>query len=337
MPNICIHNAIYAPGLERLRELPGVNLTILPPKEPDSWLLPEDVAGQVEILFSSTAPSNLDAAKRLRLLHIDSAGYSQLFEYKLHERGIRACNATGVYDIPIAEWNVAMMINLLRDLRGMIRHQEAGIWDRDARFQRQLRGSTVGFWGYGGLARETARLCKAMGLTVHVFSRSPIRPRDDHYVVPGTGDPRGVLPDAVFGPDRKAEFLGNLDFLIIAMPLTDQTRGLIGEDDLKLLPRRAYLLNPARGPIIQEQALLRALNERWIAGAALDTHYHYPMPPDHPLWKFSNVIMTPHISGSTAMPEFPHRIWDIFVANVERWIAGRPLLNELTPGQLAGQ
>jgi phosphoglycerate dehydrogenase-like enzyme len=242
-----------------------------------------------------------------------------------------------VFDIPIAEWNVAMMINLLRDVRGMIRHQDSGIWDRDARFQRQLRGCTVGFWGYGGLARETARLCKAMGLKVHVFSRSPIKPRDDHFVLPGTGDPKGVLPDAEYGQDKKGEFLSGLDFLIIAMPLTDQTRGLVGADDLKQLPRRAFVLNPARGPIIQEQALLQALREGWIAGAALDTHYYYPMPVDHPLWKFPNVIMTPHISGSTAMSEFPQRVWDIFVINVERWIAGRPLLNELTPRQLAGQ
>lgn len=323
--------------MERLRALGDVHLAVLVPSDGEKWSIPESEVGRVEVLFTSVAPSNLDAAKRLRLLQIDSAGYSQLFGLNLSQRNIRTCNAAGVFDIPIAEWNIAMMINLLRDLRGMIRNQETGTWDRDARFQRQLSGSTVGFWGYGGLARETARLCKTMGLKVRVFSRSPIRPRNDQYVVPGTGDPQGVLPDVVFGPDQKTEFLGQLDFLIIAMPLTNQTRGLVGEQDLKQLPRRAYLLNPARGPIIQEQALLKALHEGWIAGAALDTHYHYPMPPDHPLWKFPNVIMTPHISGSTAMPEFPQRIWEIFLANVERWIAGRPLLNELTPNQLAGQ
>lgn len=337
MTHICIHHSTYAPAMERLRALPDVHLHVISPTDEAKWTIPESVVGRIDVLFASDVPSNLDAAKRLRLLQIDSAGYSQLFGLNLSGRGVHVCNAAGVFDIPIAEWNIAMMINLLRDVRGMIRHQEAGVWDRDARFQRQLFGSTVGFWGYGGLARETARLCKTMGLKVRVFSRSPIRPRDDQYVVPGTGDPQGVLPDDVFGPDQRTEFLSRLDFLIIAMPLTDQTRGLVGEQDLKQLPRRAFLLNPARGPIIQEQALLKALNEGWIAGAALDTHYHYPMPPDHPLWKFPNVIMTPHISGSSAMPEFPQRMWDIFVANVERWIAGRTLLNELTPRQLAGE
>ena len=106
---------------------------------------------------------------------------------------------------------------------------------------------------------------------------------------------------------------------------------------MRLLRPTAYLLNPARGPIIQEKALLKALQEKWIAGAALDTHYHYPMPADHPLWRFPNVIMTPHISGSALSPYFLTRSWDIFTQNVERYLSGRPLLNELSQGQLNGE
>jgi phosphoglycerate dehydrogenase-like enzyme len=102
------------------------------------------------------------------------------------------------------------------------------------------------------------------------------------------------------------------------------------------LPRSAFLLNPARGPLVQETALLRALEEGWIAGAAIDTHYHYPLPPEHPLWRAPNVILTPHISGSGQSPYFLDRVWDIFVENMRRFISGRPLLNELTPAQLSG-
>ena len=109
--------------------------------------------------------------RALRLVQIASAGYTQLVGIGLPARGIRACNALGVFDVPIAEWNIAMMVNLLRDLRGMIRNQEHGVWDRDRRFQRELRGLTVGFWGYGGIARETARLAKALGMHVHVLTR----------------------------------------------------------------------------------------------------------------------------------------------------------------------
>ena len=120
------------------------------------------------------------------------------------------------------------------------------------------------------------------------------------------------------------------------MPLTEASRGIIGETELRTLRPTACLLNPARGPLVQEQALLRALSEGWIAGAAIDTHYYYPMPPDHPLWRMPNVIMTPHIAGSSGSPFFLQRVWDIFTQNVERFASGQPLLNELTSEQLSG-
>jgi phosphoglycerate dehydrogenase-like enzyme len=132
------------------------------------------------------------------------------------------------------------------------------------------------------------------------------------------------------------EFLSALDFLVVALPLTKTTDGLIGERELRSLPRNAFVLNPARGPIIRQDALLSALREGWIAGAALDTHYQYPLPPEHPLWRFPNVILTPHISGSSLSPRFKERIWDIFAQNLARFGRGEPLLNELTPEQLAG-
>jgi phosphoglycerate dehydrogenase-like enzyme len=173
-------------------------------------------------------------------------------------------------------------------------------------------------------------------LKVHVMSRQMVGPRKDVYVVPGTGDPDGVLPDRQFTMGQELEFLGGLDFLILAVPLTKKTEGLLGERELKALPRTAYVLNPARGPLIQEQALLDALEKGWIAGAALDTHYRYPMPADHPLWRFPNVIFTPHISGSSSSPHFLERIWEIFLENLQCYRDGKPLLNELTAAQLAG-
>ncbi len=275
--------------------------------------------------------------RALRWIQIASTGYTQLFGLDLNGRGIRATNARGCFDVPIAEWNVAMMVNLLRDLRQMVRNQDAAVWDRSARFQRELRGLTVGLWGYGGIGRETARLAKALGMRVHVLTRNgQAGARGEIYAVPGTGDPDGTLPDRVFGAGHEREFLGGLDFLILALPLTKATEGLVGERELSALPRHAHVLNPARGPIIQEAALLRALGEGWIAGAALDTHHRYPMPPEHPLWKFPNVLFTPHISGSSLSPRFSERLWDIFVQNAGRYRRGEPLLNQLTAAQLNG-
>ena len=230
-----------------------------------------------------------------------------------------------------------MCVALARDLPGMFRNQQARLWDRSARYQREIRGSTLGVWGYGGIGRETARLAKAFGLNVHVFTRSPIGPRTGVYLVAGTGDPEGVLPDRRFGPGQELEFLSGLDFLVLALPLTPATTDLIGESELQALPKHAFLLNPARGPIVQQAALLRALREGWIAGAALDTHFYYPLPPEHPLWAMPNVIITPHISGSSLSPCFLDRIWDIFLQNVDRMLHNQPLLNELTPEQLHGK
>jgi phosphoglycerate dehydrogenase-like enzyme len=169
-----------------------------------------------------------------------------------------------------------------------------------------------------------------------VLTRNGIAPRENCYSVPGTGDPDGILPHRVFRAGEEPQFLSKLDFLIISLPLTRVTEGLLGERELRALPPHAFLLNPARGPIIQEKALLRALDEKWIAGAGLDTHYQYPLPPEHPLWCLPNVILTPHISGSSLTPSFVTALADLFVQNVQCFAAGQKLLNELTPSQLAG-
>jgi phosphoglycerate dehydrogenase-like enzyme len=156
------------------------------------------------------------------------------------------------------------------------------------------------------------------------MTRSGVRARGASYTPAGTGDPDGKLPDRVFTLPQKREFLAGLDFLILALPHTRHSDGLIGEEELRTLPRHAFVLNPARGPIIQEKALLEVLRRNRIAGAALDTHFAYPLPADHPLWRFPNVILTPHISGADRSREFPGRIADLFTQNVKRTSATGP-------------
>ena len=322
-------------SLAKLKDMPGVHAEFIESEE-RVRPLPPDLLRPIEVLTCTFPPENFSDMTSLKWVQVSSAGYNQLYNLRLVERGIRATNGRGCFDIPIAEWNVAMMVNLARDLRQMIRNQEGGVWDNSARFQREVHTLTVGIWGYGGIGRETARLAKTMGMKVHVLSRQGIGPMGDVYCVPGSGDPEGVLPDRVFLQEEQTEFLAGLDFLVLALPLTQSTEGIVGEQELRALPPTAYVLNPARGQIIRQPALLQALREGWIAGAALDTHYEYPMPPDHPLWQMPNVIMTPHISGSSLSPFFVRRTWDIFLENLVRYLSGKPLLNQLTPEQLAG-
>ncbi|HQY25788.1 MAG TPA: NAD(P)-dependent oxidoreductase [Thermoflexales bacterium] len=334
MTKILINIPIKPDVLQRIRALPNAEIVVVDPSNDGVTPLPLEVISGAEVLVCHLPPVNQAEMKDLKLVQIMSAGFNQLAAMKLAERGVRACNAGGVYNTAIGEWTIAMMIALTRDLRGMIRNQDTGVWDRDDRFAAEIRGRTLGLWGYGGLGREVARLARVMGLTVHVLARSPIGRRDDTYAVPGTGDPEGSLPDKVFGPEQDLAFLGGIDYLVLAMPLNPANTGRIGARELRAMKPTAYLLNPARGPLVNEAALLRALSEGWIAGAALDTHFRYPMPADHPLWRMPNVIMTPHISGSDKGPHFLDRMGEIVEHNVAAYLEGRPLWNEIAPSEL---
>ena len=337
--NIFVHNCVDVPRVEQIRALPNVRVEVIQVadgEEVEHWRMPDERAIDTHMLVDTFPPQNLDDMRSLRFLQICSVGFTQIAGRGLARRGVRVCNAAGLFDVPIGEWNICMMLNLLRDTRGMIRNQESQTWDRSARFQSEMAGRVVGIWGYGGIGRETARLCKAMNLAVHVMTRDGVRPRTNVYCVPGRGDPDGSLPDRAFATGQQREFLRELDFLIVAMPLSAATEGIIGADELAALPAHAFVLNPARGPIIAEKALVAALREGRIAGAALDTHYQYPLPPEHPLWHLPNVILTPHISGSTRSSYFKTRLWDIVYENARRFVTGEPLLNELTPRQIDG-
>jgi phosphoglycerate dehydrogenase-like enzyme len=300
--------------------------------------LPAERLHDVDVLFCELPPANFDDFKQLKWIQLTSAGYGQVLELPIIERGIRVSNGLGTFDVPIAEWNVMMMLAWHRRLPELLRHQRDKIFERAPRFQQQLRGATVGFYGYGSIARETARLCKAMGLTVWALNRAAPADRTGvSYCLEGTGDQAATLPDQLFTPDQKREFLGGVDYLVITVPLTPATRGLIGEAELRMLKPSAVLINCARAAVIDENAYVRGLRENWFRGSSLDVHYAYPLPPQHPLWEMPNLIMTPHISGGSDGAQFLPRTYEIFAGNLERFVAGKPLLNELSKAQLAGK
>lgn len=325
-------------GIEQIRQrCPGCEIRMAPwITDPQAKLDPALMKG-VDAFVCEVPPANFDEFDSLRWMQITSAGYSHILHLPLLERGIRVTNGLGNFDGPIAEWNLLMMLFWRRHMIDQLANQKNRVWDPAARFQSDLFGSTIGFYGYGGIARETARLAKAMHLKVWVMTRGgSVKKRPLTYCVEGTGDPDGILPDRVFDPSQMEEFLGELDYFLITMPLTDSTKGLIGERELRMLRPDAVLINPARAQIIDENVFIRCLAEKWIRGASLDVHYAYPLPPEHPLWDMPNLIMTPHISGSAESPHFLMRIYDIFSRNCARYIRSEPLLNELTDSQLKG-
>ena len=329
MPHLLIDTTIDPSRIQTLATATGCTVELAPGPNDVQRELPEELLRDVRGILCTFLPTNHAAMTSLEWVQLCSAGYSQIENLDLQQRGITVCNATGVNDVPIAEWSVMMMVALARDLPQMFRNQQQGVWDRDARFQQEIRGRTLGIWGYGGIGRETARLADAMGLRVHVLTRDGKIKRRANYRVEGTGDDAGAIPQRVFAAADAEAFCQSLDYLLLAMPHTPENEGLIDGRIFQALPNHAFLINPARGKLVDEAALLAALDSGQIAGAALDTHFHYPMPADHPLWHMPNVMMTPHISGSSKSPHFADRLWALFTENVQRWQADQPLCNTL--------
>jgi len=338
-PTILVSLAHNDAVLSRIRQsCPGCEVRIGPWLDDEGMEMPPELMKGVDFLLCEFPPANFDDFDQLKWIQITSAGYTQVIQLPLFSRGIRVTNGLGNFDVPIAEWNICMMLFWERDFLSLLDNQKNMIWDRDARFQRDVFGSTIGFYGYGGIARETTRLAKAMNVQTWVLTRDgTAKPRTNVYRVDGTGDSEGVLPDRVFRPSQIEEFLSGLDYLFVTIPLKPSTEGLIGERELRMLKPSAVLINPARAKIIDEDVFVRCLEEKWIRGASLDVHYQYPLPPEHPLWKMPNLVLTPHISGSAASKHFLERAYDIFEQNCRRILAGEPLINELTDAQLRGE
>ncbi len=202
-----------------------------------------------------------------------------------------------------------------------------------------------GILGYGAIGRQTARVATALGMDVHAYTLhprdTPESRRDDSYAPPGTGDPEGAFPTRWFSGAAKADlhaFLASgLDLLVVATPLTDSTTRLLGAEELALLgrsdagspTRRAgFLSNIARGPVVDTDALIAALQAGTLRGAALDVTDPEPLPDGHALWSAPNVIITPHISGSSS--RYAERVLAITEDNLGRLAAGRPLANQVS-------
>lgn len=332
--DVLIAEEVYAPVLEEIRRHEGrLRLKIIPRQE-RSRTLDLELLGDPEILMATFPPRNLRDLGRLRWLQLGSAGYEQIFDLPVVEMGITVTNASGVSDVPIAEWCLLMMFLFERDFRRVLDNQSARLWDRDPKFQSELRGRLVGIFGYGSIGREIGRQCRALGLRIWVMNRSAIGRRNNRFLLEGTGDPDGTLPERVFRLDEMEEFLPPLDYLVLALPRTPRTEGILGEYHLRLLKPSAVLLNAARAELVEESALLAVLRENRIAGAALDVHYRFPLPAGHPFWELQNVILTPWISGSTGSPYYLQRLWRLFKENLGRYLAGEPLLNVIPPQEL---
>ncbi len=271
------------------------------------------ILAQAEVLFGSHLDPIAvhDAATKLKWLQVLTAGLDELIEQGVLERDFTITTMSGIGAVPIAEYCMAAMVMLEKDLHEAMRDQLERRWN--FHFAGQLRGKTCGIVGLGAIGRELAKRARAFEMRV-IATR--------HSARPGDTDPD---VDELLPASELPQLLAESDYVNLCVPLTAATDEMIGRDELALMKPEASIVNIARATVIDTDALLEALRTGRIAGAALDVHDPEPLPEDSPFWDMSNVIVTPHRSGS--IHGYFERAAEFFAENLQRYVAGEPLLN----------
>ena len=278
--------------------------------------LPAAVADADAFVGWRLPPEHFGKARRLRWIHSASAGIEESLYPELVASDVTLTNSTGLHSICIPEHIVGQMLVLARNFHEAVRLQARGEWNRVAVIVhqgglRELHGSKLAILGAGPIGANLARMAVALGMTVRVMRRDASKPVEHvEKVVP---------------PSELHALLGWADFVVLAVPLTDETRGMIGAAELAAMRSSAYLINVARGEVVDEAELVRVLRAEGIAGAALDVFNEEPLQPDSPLWGLRNAVLTPHISGYTAT--YFDRMLALFEDNLGRFLSGQPLRN----------
>jgi phosphoglycerate dehydrogenase-like enzyme len=245
---------------------------------------------------------------RSRWLHSFTAGLESVLFPELVESSLPMTNAKGLYGRSLGEFAIAASLYFAKDFRRMVKSQEAGTWDPfDVE---ELTGATFGIVGYGGIGREAAVRAKALGMRVLAIKRHPAPDPHVHQMMP---------------PQAVGDMLAECDYVLVCAPNTPETRGMIGEAEIGRMKKTAVFINVGRGPVVVEAALVRALEEGAIKGAALDVFDQEPLPEGHSFYRLKNVLLSPHCADHT--PTWLDDSMQFFVENFERFSKGEPLQN----------
>jgi len=256
---------------------------------------------------------------RLKWVQAWSAGIDHMKGSGFLEAGIPVTNLAGIHSVPIAEHVIMMMLMLSRQAKAFAENARNRRW-RPAPTMEELCEKTVGIVGLGAIGNGVAKVCKAFDMRVLATRRTASSLQRNVQDV-----------DELLPPSDLPYLLKQSDFVVLSCPLTPETRGLIGEKELRAMKPTAFLINVARGEVADEPTLKRALKENWIAGAGLDVFWNEPLEQESELWDMPNVIMTPHRAGIS--PRREERAARIFEDNLDRFIAGKPLTHVVDPSQ----
>jgi phosphoglycerate dehydrogenase-like enzyme len=280
-----------------------------------------------EVLCSYWIPGNWrELAPKLRWLQVASGGIDSLRGTGLLDphSDVLVTTAVGIHSLTVGEYVFGSMLMFNRSWPQMVRLQDQHVWPQSPNWYklegRELFDQTLGIVGLGHIGRRVAQLAKAFGMRVLATRRSV------QTIEQGTED---AYVDVTYPIKMLQTMLSQCDYVVLAVPLTPETKKLIGEAELRVMKSTAYLVNVARGQVVDEKCLIRALKERWIGGAGIDVTEKEPLPPDSPLFSLPGVILTPHISGESI--RYGKRLTALFADNLRRYCAGEPLRNRYDP------
>ncbi len=282
MPVILVSDHLHPDGVEELKKLGEVRVkTGLPPSE----LLKEVEDVDVLVVRSATKVTRevLEAGKRLKIVARAGVGLDNIDQEAAKERGIKVLNAPESVSVAVAELVLGLMLSWCRRIPAADASMRQGKWEKSKFMGIELRGKTLGILGTGRIGLEVARRAKAFGM--RLLGHDIVQSKE--FLELG-GEYVGL-----------EDLLRNSDFVSLHVPLNEQTRNMLGERELRMMKPTAVLINTSRGAVVQEEALLKALREGWIAGACLDVYWKEPISSDHPLLQLSNVVLTPHLGAST--------------------------------------
>lgn len=327
--NVLITIKLSDETIDRLKALsPHLKIKVQPVDKAKD--MPNKVWEQADIVFTTAVLPPATLKTPIKWVHCYFAGVDQLLAdpFIKENPDIIITSSSGIHVSKIGEMVIGFMLTLGHRIPTMLKYQAKSEWPED-RFTlfmpQELSRSTVGILGYGRLGREIGRLSKAFGATVLATKRDLLNPSDKRYTLPGTGDPEGELFDRLYPPEASAFMIKDCDFVVITLPLTEATRNSFDERLFEAMKPSAFLINLGRGGIVDEQALLNALQTKSITGAAFDVFNQEPLPADSPLWKAPNLIISPHVGG--LMPDYREKSAAIFEENLHLYLEKKPLIN----------
>jgi D-2-hydroxyacid dehydrogenase (NADP+) len=267
----------------------------------------EDIGGLIEeadiLLTRKISDGLLQRAKKLQWIQVKTSGVNYIVDLPSYKKEILLTSARGIHGPQVSEMAILLMLALNRNFPQNVRNQEKRIWDRWP--GKLLYQKEVCILGLGVIGEEIAKKCKTFGMTVHGVDI--IKKRIDSV-------------DCFYDPSELFQVMPKIDFLVIVVPYTRETEHMVNGNVLAVMKPTSCLINLGRGKVVDEEALLEALKEKKIAGAALDTFREEPLPKDHPLWSMRNVIITPHVAG--ASDNYVEQVFSIFGENLRRFLKG---------------